>query len=46
MRTTFALEKVAIVGSTLRILRLYLNVAIFQPEPQEHAPRITFVLKS
>ena len=25
-------------GSTLRILRLYLKVAIFQPELQEHAP--------
>ena len=33
-------------GSTLRILRLYLKVAIFQPELQEHAPRTTFVLKS
>ena len=32
-------------GSTLRILRLYLKVAIFQPELQEHAPRTTFVLK-
>ena len=30
----------------LRILRLYLKVAIFQPELQEHAPRTTFVLKS
>ena len=33
-------------GSTLRILRLYLKVAIFLPELQEHAPRTTFVLKS
>ena len=33
-------------GSTLRILRLYLKVTIFQPELQEHAPRTTFVLKS
>ena len=33
-------------GSTLRILRLYLKVAIFQPELQEHAPRTTSVLKS
>ena len=33
-------------GSTLRILRLYLKVAIFQPELQEHAPRTTLVLKS
>ena len=33
-------------GSTLRILRLYLKVAIFQPELQEHAPCTTFVLKS
>ena len=32
-------------GTTLRILRLYLKVAIFQPELQEHAPRTTFVLK-
>ena len=30
----------------LRVLRLYLKVAIFQPELQEHAPRTTFVLKS
>ena len=30
----------------LRILRLYLKAAIFQPELQEHAPRTTFVLKS
>ena len=30
----------------LRILRLYLKVAIFQPELQEHAPRTTFVLKN
>ena len=28
-------------GSTLRILRLYLKVAIFQPELQEHAPRVS-----
>ena len=28
------------------MLRLYLKVAIFQPELQEHAPRTTFVLKS
>ena len=33
-------------GTTLRILRLYLKVAIFQPELQEHAPRTTFVLTS
>ena len=33
-------------GSTLRILRLFSKVAIFQPEVQEHAPRTTFVLKS
>ena len=33
-------------GSTLRTLRLYLKVPIFQPELQEHAPRTTFVLKS
>ena len=33
-------------GSTLRALRLYLKVTIFQPELQEHAPRTTFVLKS
>ena len=33
-------------GSTLRILRLYLKIAIFRPELQEHAPRTTFVLKS
>ena len=32
--------------SSLRVLRLYLKVAIFQPELQEHAPRTTFVLKS
>ena len=32
--------------STLRVLRLYLKVAICQPELQEHAPRTTFVLKS
>ena len=32
--------------SSLRVLRLYLKVAIFQPELQEHAPRATFVLKS
>ena len=31
--------------SSLRVLRLYLKVAIFQPELQ-HAPRTTFVLKS
>ena len=30
----------------LRVLRLYLKVAIFQPELREHAPRTTFVLKS
>ena len=30
----------------LRVLRLYLKVAIFQPELQEHAPRATLVLKS
>ena len=32
--------------SSLRVLRLYLKVAIFQPELQEHAPRTTFVLKN
>ena len=32
--------------SSLHVLRLYLKVAIFQPELQEHAPRTTFVLKS
>ena len=32
--------------STLRVLRLYLKVAICQPELQEHAPRTTFVHKS
>ena len=32
--------------SSLRVLRLYLKVKIFQPELQEHAPRTTFVLKS
>ena len=32
--------------SSLRVLRLYLKVAIFEPELQEHAPRTTFVLKS
>ena len=32
--------------SSLRVLRLYLKVAIFQPELQEHAPRTTFVLKA
>ena len=30
----------------LRVLRLYLKVAIFQPELREHAPRTTSVLKS
>ena len=30
----------------LRVLRLYLKVAIFQPELWEHAPHITSVLKS
>ena len=30
--------------SSLRVLRLYLEVAIFQPELREHAPRTTFVL--
>ena len=30
----------------LRVLRLYLKVAIFQPELREHAPHTTFVLKS
>ena len=31
--------------SSLRVLRLYLKVAIFQPELQEHAPRTTFVFQ-
>ena len=30
----------------LRVLRLYLRVAIFQPELREHAPHTTSVLKS
>ena len=30
----------------LRVVRLYLKVAIFQPELREHAPRTTSVLKS
>ena len=30
----------------LRVLRLYLKVAIFQPELREHAPHTTSVLKS
>ena len=30
----------------LRVLRLYLKVAIFQPKLREHAPRTTSVLKS
>ena len=30
----------------LRVLRLYLKVAIFQPELRECAPRTMFVLKS
>ena len=30
----------------LRILRLYLKVAIFQPELREHSPQTTSVLKS
>ena len=29
----------------LRVLRLYLKVAIFQPELREHAPHTTSVLK-
>ena len=33
-------------GNVLRVLLLYLKVAIFQPGLQEHAPRTTFVLKS
>ena len=30
----------------VRVLRLHLKVAIFQPELREHAPRATSVLKS
>ena len=30
----------------LRVLRLYLKVAIFQPELREHAPHTASVLKS
>ena len=30
----------------LRVLRLYLKVAIFQPELREHAPHATSVLKN
>ena len=30
----------------LRVLRLYLEVANFQPELREHAPHTTFVVKS
>ena len=33
-------------GNVLRVLFLYLKVAIFQPELRECAPRTTFVLKS
>ena len=33
-------------GGVLRVLRLYLKLAIFQPELQGCAPRTTFVLKS
>ena len=33
-------------GDVRRVLFLYLEVAIFQPELREHAPRTTFVLKS
>ena len=33
-------------GNELRVLFLYLKVAIFQPELRECAPRTTFVLKS
>ena len=32
-------------GNVLRVLRLYLKVAIFQPELREHAPHTTSVLK-
>ena len=34
------------MSSSLSSLRLYLKIAIFHPELQEHAPRTTFVLKS
>ena len=33
-------------GGVLRVLRLHLKVAIFQPELREHAPHTTSVLKS
>ena len=33
-------------AGVLRVLRLYLKVAIFQPELREHAPRTTSVLRS
>ena len=33
-------------GGVLRVLRLYLKVAIFQPELREHAPHTTSVLKN
>ena len=33
-------------GGVLRVLRLYLKVAIVQPEPRECAPRTTSVLKN
>ena len=33
-------------ANVLRVYFLYLKVAVFEPELQEHAPRTTFVLKS
>ena len=41
-----ALRKCRSCGNVLRLLFLYLKVAIFQPELREHAPHTTSVLKS